>query len=178
MREPWTFRAAADADECERRLTAATSQVGYRYYLNTSNAGNAASKFRGVKKPLHPVQIARWESTLGRDSFVAWLCADLIDDGRGGTEVRGWVGVDPRWSGFWPVWIIVSTLWSVLFVYSGLRAAISGQLVGVWITLAPLGWLAANVVLFTYGARHCRNEAERLRTVVQSVLTRPAGPTA
>ena len=127
MRQPCTFRAAADADECERRLTAATSVVGNRYYLNRSNAGRAAPKFRGVKDPLHPVQIARWQSTRGRDSIVAWSCADLVDDGRGGTEVRGWVGVDPRWSGFWPVWIVLSTLWSILFVYSGLRVAISGR---------------------------------------------------
>lgn len=127
-----------------------------------------------MKNPPHPVQIARWKRTLGRDSFLAWLCADLADNGRGGTEVRGWVGVDPRWSGLWPVWIAVSALWSVLFIDSGLRVAISGRPVVVWIAVAPLPWLAFNVVIFAFGARHCRNDGQRLRSAVESVLARSA----
>jgi hypothetical protein len=55
MREPWALSVDVDADECERRLAAETSVLGHRYYLNTSNAGRAASKFRGVNSPSYPV---------------------------------------------------------------------------------------------------------------------------
>lgn len=54
-----------------------TTTVGYRYYLKTSNAAKPAPKLRAVKTPRYPGQVARWQTSLGRDSFVAWLCADL-----------------------------------------------------------------------------------------------------
>jgi hypothetical protein len=63
-------------------------------------------------------------------------------------------------------------------IYAGVRFAVSGHLAGILIALASLAWPVINVLIFTFGARHCRQEGRHLRSVVRDVLTRRTSTTA
>jgi hypothetical protein len=173
-REPWTLHVDVGVDECRDRLDAATSTRGHSYYLTPSHPGKPAPILRGVNKPRYPVQVARWESTLGRDSFVAWLCARVVPDEGGGTVVSGWVGVDPRFPlGQW-LFLSVGALVVACFVVLGTWLAFMGQPSALFLAAGGLAWAAIVASMYTFGARRCRQEGARLRKDVQTVLSGPS----
>lgn len=169
-REPWTLDVDIDVDECRRRLDAATSIGGYRYYLKFANSGKPAPVLRGVKTPRYPVQVARWERTLGRDSFVAWLCARLAAGEDGGTVVSGWVGPDPRWP--FAQWLFLScgALMITCFVAVGTWVAVMGHPAALLLSAGGLAWASIVAATYTFGARRCRQDGVRLQEDVHTVL--------
>jgi len=177
MRQPWEFTVSGDVDECRRRLEAVSTSLGNRYYWDTSNAGKPAPKLRVLKRPTQPVQVARWDSTRSQNSFVAWLSADLIPDvadpaGRvRRTTVRGWIGLHPAWSWYFPLFVGLAGLLAAVGFVTGVVGGLTGQPVGWLVALVVLAFVAAFVGLFAVGARDIRADGEQLQRDVESVLS-------
>jgi hypothetical protein len=61
-------------------------------YLHADSVGHREPRFRGTVGP-SSLSIARFEETLGRNSFVPFLEGTLTTGQNGGTEIRGSVGL-------------------------------------------------------------------------------------
>lgn len=94
----------------------ATSRRGHRWYLDSATAGQRDPRFRGRVDPAG-ISVARFEETLGRNSFLPILAGKIVPRPDGGSEVVGRVDL-PRG--------VPAVLWVLLLVGGALLLAILG----------------------------------------------------
>jgi hypothetical protein len=108
VQQPWALDVPYSPTELSERLSSCTSLGGHRWYLSQTNAGQRSPVFRGTVAEQR-VHLARFAPTLERNSFVAWLDADICSSPRGGARLSGTVGLASAWSFLWP-WMLFGNI--------------------------------------------------------------------
>jgi hypothetical protein len=108
------------------RLAAVTTRQGFSWYLAARNVGAPDPRFRGDVGPSR-ILIARFEDTLGRNSFAPWLDIRAEPAADGGTILTGRIGLHPFVGVLIPVILGAGCLMMLGLFSAGVVQLASGQ---------------------------------------------------
>lgn len=150
------------ADECLRRIGAATSSRGFRWYLSPRTALLPDPQFRGKVSP-PGLAIARFPETLGRNSFYAVLTGQLEPVPGGTSELRGAVGLARPVAFLLPVTVICGGIILLAGFSGGVASLLTGHVAdGVPFVLIPLLLVALEGLLIRWGMKNVQRDAVKL----------------
>ena len=157
-------------NECDKRLQAATDHQGSLWYLRSENIGRADPKFRG-RVDSGGIAIARFDETLGRNSFVPFLEGTLATGPNGATELRGSVGLNSNVRVMVSLMTIVGSLIAAAVFVTGIVLLAQGHgLAAVPALLIPLVIVGFGSALVLGGMKSLRGRVEPLLSDVQTLL--------
>jgi hypothetical protein len=178
LRRQAVIRSPFPRDETASRLAAVTSRRGHRWFLDPGAAGTSAPLLRGSVTPAL-VHVARFPETLRRNSFVAWFDGRLQPTADGGTDISGVVGISRPVLRVSVLLIAANLLVLVPLLVTGLVLLVGrGETGAIALVLVPLAIVTFESLLVRAGLRFLRADEQRLRRLLEEILSRPAGPGA
>ncbi|MCW2749781.1 MAG: hypothetical protein JWR83_891 [Aeromicrobium sp.] len=170
VQQPWTLEVPISLAEVSERLTSCTSADGYRWFLSPTNAAQPSPAFRGTVTGQH-IHVARFDATLGRNSFVAWLDADMRESPSGGARLDGTIGLASGWSFLWP-WMLLGN--AVLFggwIAFAVNLLLSNRpLQAVPLIVIPIVALTGEAIGLRAGLRSMRADVTKLKVALADAL--------
>lgn len=155
---------------CDERLHATTERQGSLWYLKSGNAGHTDPRFRGKVTPSR-ISIARFDETLGRNSFVPYLEARLTTRPDGGTDLQGSIGLSGSTRRVMSLMSVLGGLLLAIALIVGIVLMVQGH----WVSalpplLIPLGIAGLGVALTISGMRSLHQRVQPLLSEVVDLL--------
>lgn len=108
------------------RMAAVTTRQGFSWYLAAKNVGAPDPRFRGDVGPSR-ILVARFDDTLGRNSFAPWLDTRAEPAADGGTILTGRIGLHPFVRVLIPVILGAGTLMMLGLLVAGAVQLAAGR---------------------------------------------------
>lgn len=146
---------------CEERLSEVTDNQRFPWYPRSQNVGKKAPQLQGSVE--HGLYVARFDETLGRNSFVPYLDAQFEALSGGGTEIRGTIGLSRSVTALLPVIQIVGAVVLLIVFVVGVVQLAEGHLSpGIPFVLGVVILGAFGTAFFRSGSRSFHSRVDPL----------------
>ena len=148
---------------CEERLSELTDNQRFPWYPRSQNVGKKAPILRGSVE--HGLYVARFDETLGRNSFAPYLDAQLEAVSDGGTEIRGTIGLSRSVTALLPIMQIVGAVVLLIVFVVGVVQLAEGH-------LSPgIPFVIGVIILGVFETALFRSASRSFHTRVEPLIT-------
>ena len=148
---------------CEERLSEVTDNQRFPWYPRSQNVGKRAPLLRGSVE--HGLYVARFDETLGRNSFVPYLDAQFEALSGGGTGIRGTIGLSRSVTALLPAMQIVGAVVLLIVFVVGVVQLAEGH-------LSPgIPFVLGVGILGTFGAAFFRSGSRSFHSRVEPLIS-------